>query len=72
MRSACLYDNKTVLIGCMNEELIEFEITNNTLVEIDRVKLVCHLNHYVSLIYKLKNGSVIAIGDTEVYILKPI
>ena len=72
LMSACLYNDKILFIGTNNEELIEFEITNNILVEIDRFKLVAELNHSISHIYKLKNGSVMAIGDGEIYFLKPI
>ena len=70
--SACLYNDKTILFGCKNEIFIEFNLDdNNELIEIDRKNFKCHFNHYISQILKLKNGSIVVIGDTEVYILKP-
>ena len=72
LMSACLYNDKTLLIGCKNEELIEFEMENNELFELDRHKLKCHLNHYVCDVIRLKNDLIVAIGDTEVYIFEPI
>lgn len=71
LKSAILYNDKTLLVGCKNEEFVEYQINENKLVELDRKKLPCHVNHYVSEIVKLKNGSIVVIGDTEVYILKP-
>ena len=71
LKSAILYNDKTLLVGCKNEEFVEYQINENKLVELDRKKFKCHVNQYVSQIIKLKNGSIVVIGDTEVYILKP-
>ena len=70
--TGCLYNSKIVLVGCINEVIIGFKIHKNKLIEIERTKIKCHLNHIVSSIFKLKNNSFIAIGDTEIYIFDPI
>ena len=70
--TGCLYNSKIVLVGCINEIIIGFKIDKNKLIEIERTKIKCHLNHIVSDIFKLKNNSFIAIGDTEIYIFDPI
>ena len=70
-KTSFLYNDKTLLFGCKNEEFIEYTINENKLIEIDRKQFQCHVNHYVRSIVKLKNDSIVVIGDTEVYILKP-
>ena len=69
--TACLYNDDTLLFGCENEEFIEFQLNDKELIEIDRKKFKCHCNHYIREIVKLRNDSIVVIGDTEVYILKP-
>ena len=71
LMTACLYNDDTLLFGCKNEEFIEFKLNDNELIEIDRKNFKCHNNHYITSILKLKNGSIVVIGDTEFYILKP-
>jgi len=69
--TTCLYNDNTLLFGCKDEEFIEFKLNDNELIEIDRKKFKCHCNHYMTQILKLRNGSIVVIGDTEVYILQP-
>jgi len=71
LMTACLYNDNTILLGFKDEEFIEFKLNGNELIEIDRKKFKCHCNHYISQILKLRNGSIVVIGDTEVFILKP-
>ena len=72
IRTGCLYNSKIVLVGCKNEEIIGLKIHKNKLIEIERIKIKCHLNHFVQSIIKLKNNSFIAIGDSEIYLFDPI
>ena len=72
IKTGCLYNSRIVLIGCNNEEIIGLKIHKNKLIEIERTKIKCHINHKVQSIFKLKNNSFIAIGDTEIYIFDPI
>ena len=53
LMSACLYNDKTLLFGCKNEEFIEFKLNDNELTEIDRKKYTFHCNHYITEIIKL-------------------
>jgi len=71
LMTACLYNDNTILLGFKDEEFIEFKLNGHELIEIDRKKFKCNCNHYISQILKLRNGSIVVIGDTEVYILKP-
>jgi len=71
LNTTCLYNDDTLLFGCENEEFIEFQLNDNELIEIDRKQFKCHLNNYIRKIIKLRNNSIVLIGDTEVYILKP-
>lgn len=69
--STLLYNNKTVLIANKNEEVIEYALKKNEMVEVDRIKVKCSVN-YVTQILKSTNGSIVLLGDIEIYLFKPV
>jgi len=72
IKCSCLYDNHTIFLGNENKEVYEFLIKDNQLVQVDKFNVKCELRDYVDQIIKLKNGKVIFIACTEVYLYKPI
>ena len=68
LKSSCLYNDNTLLIGSENKELIVFKINKNKLTEIEKMKVNLKDDHSIRQIIKLKNNSVVVIGNTELYL----
>jgi len=71
LKTACLYNDNTLLFGCKDKEFVEFKLNGHELIEIDRKKLKCNRDSHIEHILKLRNGSIAVIIYSEVYILKP-
>lgn len=70
--STCLYDNHTIFLGNDNGEGYEFVIKDNLLVQVDKFNIKGDFDNNVNQIIKLKNGKVIFVVCSLVYLYKPI
>ena len=59
---------QTDISGSENKELIVFKINKNKLTEIEKMKVNLKDDHSIRQIIKLKNNSVVVIGNTELYL----
>ena len=72
IKIGCLYNQRIIIVCTDKGEVIEFQINENKLIEIDRIKVKLQFECGKQIITKLKNGSLLIIDNCDIYIYKPI